>query len=99
MYKTAYKCNDEIVCYFDSAGNKYVATGGNLAWRINNPGLVHSHTLFSRRQGSIGSFGPYAIFPNAEKGRKALKAWIYSKKYFNHSLDRLARHYHPQDSN
>ena len=62
MYKAAYKYSDQVVFYFDSAGNKYVATGGSLACRINNPGLVHSHTHFSRKLGSIGNFGPYAIF-------------------------------------
>lgn len=70
MYKAAYKYNYEVVFYFDSAGNKYAATGGSLAWRINNPGLVHSHTHFSRRLGSIASFGPYAIFSHPQEGRK-----------------------------
>ena len=93
MYKAAYKYNDEVVFYFDSAGNKYVATGGSLAWRINNPGLVHSHTHFSRKLGSIGNFGPYAIFSHPQEGRKALAAWIHSKKYFNSSLKTLAKHY------
>ncbi len=96
MYKSAYKYNDEVVFYFDSAGNKYVATGGSLAWRINNPGLVHSHTHFSRRLGSIGSFGPYAIFSQPQEGRKALAAWIHSKKYFNSSFKALAEHYQPK---
>ena len=73
MYKAAYKYSDEIVFYFDSAGNKYVATGGSLAWRINNPGLVHSHTHFSRKLGSIGSFGSYAIFSHPQDGRNIIK--------------------------
>lgn len=34
MYRFAYKYNEEVIFYFDSAGNKYVATGGNLAWRM-----------------------------------------------------------------
>lgn len=55
MYKFAYKFNDDIIFYFDACGNKYVASGGNLAWRINNPGLVRSHSHFSRANGSIGS--------------------------------------------
>lgn len=48
MYKFAYKFNDDIIFYFDACGNKYVASGGNFAWRINNPGLVRSHSHFSR---------------------------------------------------
>jgi hypothetical protein len=96
MYKVAYKYNDDVVFYFDSAGNKYVATGGSLAWRINNPGLVHNRTLFSRKLKAIGSFGPYAIFSHPQEGRKALAAWIQSKKYFNSSLKALAEHYQPK---
>jgi len=60
MYRTAFKYRDEVIFYFDSIGNKYVASGGNLAWRINNPGLVHSHSHFSRGSGSIGNCGRYA---------------------------------------
>ncbi len=96
MYKTACRYIDDIIFYFDTAGNKYVASGGNLAWRINNPGLVHSHSHFSRNLGSIGSCGPYAIFSDPQKGHKALMAWIHSKKYFNSSLKALAKHYQPK---
>ena len=93
MFILAYPGDAEHIAYFDTAGNKYIAKGGTLAWRINNPGLVHSHTHFSRRLGSIGNFGPYAIFPHPQEGRKALAAWIHSKKYFNSSLKTLAKHY------
>ena len=34
MYKSAYRYDDETIFYFDDNGNKYVARGGNLAWRI-----------------------------------------------------------------
>lgn len=98
MYKIAYQYDNETIVYFDVAGNKYVASGGSLPWRINNPGLVHSHGLFSRSKGAIGNFGILAIFPSAEEGRRALRAWILSKKYFNHSLKRIAKHYQPHDS-
>lgn len=98
MYKLAYKYNDEIIFYFDHAGNKYVASGGNLPWRINNPGLVSSHSHFSRNKGAIGCCGRYAIFSNALEGHKALLAWLHSKKYYNSSLEILAEHYQPKDS-
>ena len=95
MYKFAYKFNDDIIFYFDACGNKYVASGGNLAWRINNPGLVRSHSHFSRANGSIGSCGRYAIFSHPQEGRQALIAWLQSKKYFNSTLKTIGEHYQP----
>jgi len=95
VYRLAYRYNDEIIFYFDFAGNKYVASGGNLAWRINNPGLVSSHSHFSRVNGSIGSCGRYAIFSSPLEGRKALSAWLHSKKYYDSSLKTLADYYQP----
>ncbi len=99
MYKFAYKFNDDIIFYFDACGNKYVASGGNLAWRINNPGLVRSHSHFSRANGSIGSCGRYAIFSHPQEGRQALTAWLQSKKYFNSSLKAIGEHYQPNAAN
>jgi hypothetical protein len=98
MYRFAYRYNDEVIFYFDAAGNKYVATGGNLAWRINNPGLVSSHSHFSQAYGAIGSCGHYSIFSDPISGRKALYAWLHSKKYYNSSLKTLAAHYQPKNS-
>ncbi len=95
MYKFAYKFNDDVIFYFDVCGNKYVASGGNLAWRINNPGLVRSHSHFSRANGSIGSCGRYAIFSHPQEGRQALTAWLQSKKYFNSTLKIIGEHYQP----
>jgi hypothetical protein len=43
MFKKAYRFDDEVVFYFDAHDNKYVAQGGSLAWRLNNPGLLRSH--------------------------------------------------------
>ena len=95
MYRVAYRYNDDVVFYFDWAGNKYVASGGNVAWRINNPGLLHHHVASARRYGSIGSFGPYAIFPHPRNGHDALTTWLHSKKYFYSTLHAIARHYAP----
>ena len=93
MYQRAYRYSDEIIFYFDSAGNKYVASGGSLAWRLNNPGLVRSHSHFSRSNGSIGNCGSYAIFSDPQKGREALSAWLRSKKYYESTLKTIAEHY------
>jgi hypothetical protein len=42
MFKSAFAYDEEVIFYFDLLGNKYVAQGGSLAWRLNNPGLVRS---------------------------------------------------------
>lgn len=97
MYKAACSQDGNIVFYLDSAGNKYAATGGSLAWRLNNPGLVHSASRFFSKQGSIGHFGRYAIFASPENGREALSNWLHSKKYFNGSLKTIAKHYQPNN--
>ncbi len=96
MYRLAYKYSDEVIFYFDSVGNKYVAMGGNLSWRLNNPGLIRSHSHFARKNGSIGSCGCYAIFSCPEDGRMALSAWLRSKKYYDSTLKTIAEHYQPK---
>lgn len=97
MYKFAHKYDDNYVFYFDPNGNKYVASGGNLAWRINNPGLVHSHSHFMGSHKAIGSYGKYAIFANPQYGEEALSEWLQSKKYHESSLYTIAQHYQPND--
>jgi hypothetical protein len=97
VYRLAYTCSDEKIVYYDSVGNKYIAFGGNLAWRINNPGLVHSHSHFSGSRGSIGSCGPYSIFSTPQQGRQALVEWLRSKKYYDSPLKTLAEHYQPNN--
>ncbi len=69
MCRFAYRCGDEKIVYYDLAGNKYIASGGNLAWWINNAGLIHSHSHFSRSLGSIGSFGDHVILSKEEVER------------------------------
>lgn len=70
-----------------------MASGGSLAWRLNNPGLVRSHSHFSRSNGSIGHCGCYAIFPDPQQGRKALLAWLHAKKYYDSTLKTIASYY------
>ncbi|MGA8163992.1 MAG: hypothetical protein WB791_03085 [Waddliaceae bacterium] len=98
MYRLAYRYDDKTILYFDFSGNKYVATGGNLAWRINNPGLVRSHSHFAKRNKSIGSCKGYAIFPELRNGQKALQDWLHAKKYFDSTLKTLGEHYQPNNS-
>jgi hypothetical protein len=76
MFIFGYPEDVEHIAYFDAAGNKYVARGGNLAWRINNPGLVQSRSPVAKKSNSIGSCAGYAIFPSSEQGRHALRSWL-----------------------
>jgi hypothetical protein len=98
MYKAAYSQDGNIIFYLDSAGNKYAAIGGSLAWRLNNPGLIHSASRFFSRQGSIGYFAHYAIFAISENGREALTNWLHIEKYFKGSLKTIAKHYQPDNA-
>jgi hypothetical protein len=97
MFIIAYPEDQEHIAYFDAVGNKYIARGGTLAWRINNPGLVQSHSHVAKRNGSIGACGSYAIFPTPENGHQALSSWLHLRKYYNSKLKVVAQHYQPLD--
>ena len=71
----AFRYSGGAVFYFDRDGNKYIAAGSNLAWRINNPGLVRSHTHFSRRQWIDRKLWILRDFFQSLQGGKALAAW------------------------
>jgi hypothetical protein len=93
MYKSAYGYDKETVFYFDELGNKYVVQGGSFSWRMNNPGLVKSHSHVARKNGAIGSYEGYAIFSDPKQGRKALLELLHAKKYFNSNLNTVAELY------
>lgn len=98
MYRTAYLPDENTIIYLDKYGNKHVRRGGNLSWRINNPGLVRSHTRYAKNKGSIGSYQGLTIFAHPEQGHKALEAWLHSKKYYNATIQAIAKHYHPENA-
>ncbi len=97
MLKSAVAHSEDIIFYFDLHGNKYVAQGGSLAWRLNNPGLVRSHSHFARKHGSIGSCNGFAIFSSPKQARKALIDLLKTKKYSNSTIKTIARLYQPKD--
>lgn len=97
MFKSAYNYDHEITFYFDALGNKYVAQGGSLAWRLNNPGLVRSHSHLARKNGSIGSYNGFAIFSSPKQARNALVELLRTKKYSNSTLKTIAQLYQPKD--
>lgn len=94
--KKAYRYDDDIIFYFDASDNKYVAKEGSLAWRLNNPGLLLSHSLHRTGHKSIGAYHQYAIFPHLTVGKEALKAWITSTKYYSPLIE-IAKYYQPND--
>ncbi len=97
MLKKACRYDDSIVFYFDNQDNKYIAKGGSLAWRLNNPGLISSHSQFAKEFGSIGSHKQYAIFSHLLMGHDAHRAWLGSTKYCDSLLIEIAKHYQPDD--
>lgn len=57
-----------------------VRTGGDPAWRNNNPGNLRPGA-HSRIHGSIGTVGGFAVFPSYDKGREAL-VWLFKKETY-----------------
>lgn len=93
MFKIACKYDKDVVFYFDTWGNKHVATGGTLAWRLRNPGLIHKRTRAASINDSIGSYDDLAIFAQPEHGFRALANWLTSKTCQNMTLQGLAKYY------
>jgi hypothetical protein len=95
--KKAYRYDDDIIFYFDAFDNKYVAKGGSLAWRLNNPGLLLSHSLYRTGYNAIGAYHQYAIFSHPIIGQEALRARICRTKYFDLPLIEIVKYYLPSN--
>lgn len=95
MFKQAYRFDDQTVFYFDEYDNKYVAKGGSLAWRLNNPGLLHAHEPFVHKFNRIGAHAPFVIFPTASVGTYVLQEWLKAK-FSNTSIFSIAKYYQPE---
>lgn len=80
MYKTAYRHDDDLIVYFDTFNNKWIARGNSLAWRTNNPGLLQSTDFESNHShGIIGNSHKVAIFSSAKEGVEALRKWLFTQ--------------------
>lgn len=93
-YRFAWKEGDTVL-YLDALDCKYAAKNGNLAWRINNPGLIKHHCRFAKKNGSIGAWEKFAIFSNPLQGHQALKEWLHSKTMLRSDLYGIGKHYQP----
>ena len=92
MFKKAHRYDEEVLFYFDENDNKYVATGGSIAWRTNNPGLIHSRDPLAGANNCIGAYHQVAIFPSIRQGMCAFRARMNSQK-FRSSLLEIAKYY------
>lgn len=86
--------NEDIIFYFDSSDNKWIAQGGSIAWRTNNPGLLQAHQLI--RHASIAHHHRVAILPSVETGTAALYLWLLESNCKNKFLLRIANHLQPE---
>ena len=68
------------VIYTYPNGDKYKYTGGNRAWRNNNPGCIRM-SEFARKNGAIGSAGNFAVFPDETVGFNAIKSLLRTERY------------------
>ena len=94
MFKQAYRFDDQTVFHFDAYDNKHVAKGGSLAWRLNNPGLLHAHEPFVQKFNRISAHAPFVIFPTASVGIYVLREWLKTK-FSNNSIISIAKYYQP----
>lgn len=89
--------SQSVQIYFDTLDHKHVRKGGTLAWRCNNPGLVHSHSNISTQHRPIGRCGQYPVFPDIATGRKALISWLKLDSYYSKPLLAIAQFYSPDN--
>ena len=93
-YKIAWR-EGETLLFIDDSDRKYAVKNGNVAWRINNPGLVKHHCRLARKNGSIGAWDRFAIFSNPLQGHQALIEWLQSKTVYQSDLYAIGKHYQP----
>ncbi len=91
------------VIYVDSAGKKYLFSGGTWAWRNHNPGNMRPGDS-SRHNGQIGTVidqrgRPFAVFPDYDYGIAALRALLKIHDYQGLSLDEAIAKYAPSNEN
>jgi len=95
MYVRAIQGRKNSVVYIAEDGTRVIRRGGKWTWRNNNPGnLVKGRK--SRSLGSIGVAGGFAVFPDYQTGRRALKG-VLESTYAHFSLFRLVAKYAPAE--
>src|SRR6185295_2541464 len=97
MFARAYKIKGKLqVIYERNDGSKVRYSGGDPAWRNNNPGNIKS-SPFAREHGAINSKKEaFAIFPSYDVGRKALCALLKTEKYQRLTIGEALKPYAPK---
>lgn len=86
------------VLYTYNNGQVSKRSGGTRAWRNCNPGNLRL-TPFSRENGAIGKAGGFAVFPDVETGRRALKNLLCSENYYDKTIRAAIYKYAPPHEN
>ena len=97
MFVRAVEGKKSSVIYIAEDGSRMIRRGGKWTWRNNNPGNLAKGRK-SRALGSIGSAGGFAIFPDYQTGRKALRS-VLQTTYYHWTLFRLVEKYAPKNDN
>ena len=90
--------SDKDTVYITQDGQKYKKVGGTLAWRNNNPGNIR-YTEFARRAGAIAGAHGFAVFPDKQTGRDAIKRLLVSKNYKDLTIANAVSRYAPPSEN
>ena len=85
------------VIYTADDGTTIKYSGGDPAWRTNNPGNLWSGKV-SKRNNQIGKFGNFAIFPDYPTGHAALLDSLRTT-HWNKSLKDMIGDYAPEHEN
>lgn len=72
-------------------GSREIRSGGSRQWRNNNPGAMW-YGPFTRSKGAIGQDGPFAIFPDADTGYRAIVSRLSSAQWRNFTLGHALIH-------
>ncbi len=95
----AYGGKGKTVIYEFDDGTGMVRKSGTISWRSTNPGKIRIGRI-AKDNGSIGTIGPYAIFPDFETGRKAVYELFRHDSYQDLTLEEaIIKHVESTDNN
>ncbi|MBI5344503.1 MAG: hypothetical protein HZB83_04075 [Deltaproteobacteria bacterium] len=97
-YKKAKSDMKGMTVVYSGDSSVLVKKNGTLAWRNSNPGNIKCGS-FTKSQGAIGCNKGFAIFPDADTGRKAQNALLKIAKYQNKTVDEAMKSYAPPTEN
>ncbi len=79
-------------------GSSEIRSGGSRTWRDNNPGAIRFGP-FASDHGAIGQDGPFAIFPDADTGHRAMTDLLNSADYRDLTLEQAIKKWAPETEN